>query len=296
MTDNGSDRKQLIAGVFDRAATGYGRLRHVLPFGRRLVELARLPAGARVLDVATGRGAVLFPAAEQVGPRGQVVGVDLSPAMVLATSADLERRGLMNARVIQMDAEALDFPDGAFDGLLCGFSLFFFPRLERALAEFRRVLKPQARLAVSTWGADDPRWDWYDDLVSAYGAAVRLRTQMLDQGGALEAALREAGFSDIQIITEERDLAFADEAEWWETQWSISGRAGLERLEAETRERFRAEAFQRLQALRQPGGFHYRYRAHFGLALNPGLPAGRRVAAGHLSPAAGRRGYGHDLT
>src|SRR5688500_2176491 len=83
--------------------------------GRRLVEGVGVSAGDAVLDVATGRGAVLFPAAERVGPGGSVVGIDLAVGMVERTRAEIERRGVANASVRQMDAERLDFADGSFD-------------------------------------------------------------------------------------------------------------------------------------------------------------------------------------
>ena len=57
-------------------------------FGRRLVEVAGINSGARVLDIASGRGAVLFPLAERVGVGGEVVGVDLADAMAHATNKE----------------------------------------------------------------------------------------------------------------------------------------------------------------------------------------------------------------
>jgi hypothetical protein len=65
-----AQRKQKVSGVFSQVAVTYDRVgpRFFSHFGRRLVALAQIPGGAHVLDVATGRGAVLFPAAECVGP------------------------------------------------------------------------------------------------------------------------------------------------------------------------------------------------------------------------------------
>ncbi|HXV44565.1 MAG TPA: methyltransferase domain-containing protein [Anaerolineae bacterium] len=266
MNNNGHEKKQLIAEVFDRAAAGYGHLRYVQPFGRRLVELAQIPVGANVLDVASGRGAVLFPAAERVGPQGQVVGIDLSPAMVLETSLETRRRGLTNVIIYPMDAETLKFPRASFDYVLCGFGLFFFPEPQRALFEFQRVLKPGGRLAVTIWGAEDERWRWYDELLATYGAVVKLKNQIFNQREGLELSLRQAGFSDIRLVTEEADIPFADEAEWWAGQWSISGRAGLERLEPAALDQMKAEVFEKIQALKQPDGLPCRYQTHFGLA------------------------------
>src|SRR5262245_57048757 len=79
-------RKERVAGVFDRVAGTYGRVGppFFAQYGARLVEFAQITRGSRVLDIATGRGAVLFPTAERVGSTGAVTGIDLSEAMVKA--------------------------------------------------------------------------------------------------------------------------------------------------------------------------------------------------------------------
>ena len=70
-----------------------------------------------MLDVASGRGAVLFPAAEAVGLTGKVVGIDLAQEMAHTTNNEAARQGL-HAQVQVMDAEHLDFPNEAFDRVL----------------------------------------------------------------------------------------------------------------------------------------------------------------------------------
>jgi|SRR5579859_4549181 len=269
MLETELDRKATIAQVFARAAAGYEHITHFPPLGQRLVELAGLPGGARVLDVATGRGAILFPAAERVGAGGQVTGVDISPGMVSQTEAEVTRRGLANVRVRQMDAEALDFPDAAFDFVLCGFALQFFPHLERGLAEFRRVLAPGGRVVVSTWGADDERWSFYPALRAAYGARVKLQSQSFEQPETLKQIFSAAGFAEVRTRLEPFDWVCAEAEEWWAAQWSMSSRAGLERLEPAAAERLKAEVFEHMQALRQPDGFHELLRAQFTLARKP---------------------------
>jgi ubiquinone/menaquinone biosynthesis C-methylase UbiE len=117
-------------------------------FGRRLVEVAGIKSGARVLDIASGRGAVFFPAAESVGDGGDVVGIDLAEAMAQATSEEAAARGL-KARVSVMDAEELSFPDASFNCVTCGFGIMFFPDQDQGLAQMRRVLKPDGQLAIS---------------------------------------------------------------------------------------------------------------------------------------------------
>jgi ubiquinone/menaquinone biosynthesis C-methylase UbiE len=262
MESNPVNKKDILQGVFTRSASSYERIRYFPIFGEWLVEIAQIPEGAKVLDVACGRGAVLFPAAERVGTSGHVIGIDLAEGMAHETEAEIQRRGLTQAEACQMDAEHLTFPDSTFDFVLCGFSLQFFPHLEQALSEFKRVLKPDGHIAVTTWGGDDDeRWNWYDDLREAYGAVVKLGSQSLDKPEEIQRWFSQAGFVDIQISTKELDMVFLDENEWWNMEWSISGRAGLEKLSLEDLERFKAEAFEKVQTQKQADGFHYRLEA-----------------------------------
>lgn len=197
-----------VAADYD--AEGVGVFAH---FGRRLVEAAEVAPGQRVLDVATGRGAILFPAAEAAGLTGEVVGIDLAERMVELANAELRRRGLA-ARALVMDAERLDFPDASFDRALCGFGIMFFPDLPRALAELCRVLRPGGRLGLSTWKA-------------AYTAEV---IAVLDQLGLpnpgghyrpyrtaeeLRAVLAGAGFGDISVREASARFHFTDVEQLW---------------------------------------------------------------------------------
>jgi ubiquinone/menaquinone biosynthesis C-methylase UbiE len=261
MSTNPQDKKNILQGVFTRSASSYERIRYFPIFGQWLVETAQIPEGARVLDVACGRGAVLFPAAERVGSGGQVIGVDLADGMARETEMEIQRRGLRQAEARQMDAEHLTFPDSTFDVVLCGFSLQFFPHLGQALSEFHRVLKPGGQIAVTTWGGDDARWEWFEDLRNAYGAILRLGSQSLDKPEEIRRWFSQAGFVDIQISSKKLDMVYLDEEEWWNVEWSISGRAGLEKLSPEAFERFKAEAFEKLQAQKEADGFHYRLEA-----------------------------------
>ena len=261
MSLDSQNKKDALRGVFTRSASSYNRIRYFPIFGAWLVETANIPEGARVLDIACGRGAVLFPAAERVGSGGKVIGIDLADGMARETEAEIQRRGLSQAEARQMDAENLTFPDSSFDFVLCGFSLQFLPHLERALSEFKRVLKPGGRIAVTTWGEDDERWDWYAGLREAYGAVMRLGSQSLEKPEDIQRWFSQAGFVDIQTNPKELDMIYLDEEEWWNVEWSISGRAGLEKLGPEELERFKAEAFRKAQSQKRADGFHYRLEA-----------------------------------
>lgn len=140
---------------WDLAAPDYERLWHtpLAPAQRALLDAARLVPGEQVLDVACGTGLVSFDAARAVGPRGRVLGVDLSDRMVEAAARRAALWRLQNTRFARMDAQALDLPDASVDVVLCALGLMYFAEAGRALAEMRRVLRPGGRIALAVWGA-----------------------------------------------------------------------------------------------------------------------------------------------
>ena len=83
MTDKSINKREESLRVFSQVATIYDRIGPQIfsYFGQRLVDLADLDSSDNVLDVAAGRGAVLFPVAAKVGPTGHVIAIDFSPDM-----------------------------------------------------------------------------------------------------------------------------------------------------------------------------------------------------------------------
>lgn len=253
-------RYGLIAPTFDRIGPRLFSLH-----GQRLVELARVASGERVLDVAAGRGAVLFPAADHAGAAGRVVGIDLTPEMVERTAAEIEERGLRNADIRQMDAEDLEFPDASFDCVLCGFGLFFLPHLRRALTESHRVLRPGGRFGATTDGSPDERWTWWLALRRAYRVETRVAAQQLEDPAELVTALEDVGFVDVHVIEDGFELVYADEEEWWASQHvDLEGT-----VDGAVLARLKAAAFENVGVLKSAGGIRRWSRARYNLATKP---------------------------
>jgi ubiquinone/menaquinone biosynthesis C-methylase UbiE len=253
--------KARLAGIFDRASATYGQVgpNYFAYFGGRLVERAGLAPGMRVLDVACGRGAVLFPAAQAVGANGSVLGIDLSVGMVAAISTEITARGLSNASVQVMDAEQLAFPDATFDAVTCAFSLFFMAQ-DIALAGFRRVLRPGGRLALSTWApaSESPeemaRWSWYEDLLRHYlsaspSAPISAGTAQMQTPEHLVARLIQTGFEQVEVQRDTATFAYTSPEDWWQERWSLFFRGALEGLSPSALAEFQAEALARAREM-----------------------------------------------
>ncbi|MBS0634265.1 MAG: methyltransferase domain-containing protein [Verrucomicrobia bacterium] len=234
--------KEWVAQTFDRASQRYGEngCSFFDYFGSRLVDLACPKKGDAILDVATGKGAVLFPAAEKVTKSGSAVGIDISQQMV----EEAKKRAPFPWITLQkMDAEKLIFADMSFDIVYCGFCLFFLPDVSRALHEFRRVLKPNGQLAVSVWGDRSPVDQWLAERIIALGITQRLSVQNLYSEQALKEALSKAGFTKIEIVTESKTFWHDSPEAWWETLWSHAIRAQLEQLSPSDLASLRQETF-----------------------------------------------------
>ncbi|HEY7256033.1 MAG TPA: methyltransferase domain-containing protein [Solirubrobacterales bacterium] len=125
------------------------------PVSERMVEMAGIVSGDRVLDVAAGYGEPSLTAARVVGPEGSVVASDISSAMLEYGRERGAAAGLANIEFVESDAISLDFPAQSFDAALSRWGIIFDPDGEGAAARVRGFLKPEARMAIASWGPPD---------------------------------------------------------------------------------------------------------------------------------------------
>ncbi len=121
----------------------------------RLVELAGVQPGSRVLDVAAGYGEPALTAARKAGPDGRVVATDISAEMLTYGRERARATGLGNVEFMESDASSLDFPPESFDAAVSRFGIIFEPEAEAAAGHIRSFLKPGARMAIASWGEPD---------------------------------------------------------------------------------------------------------------------------------------------
>jgi SAM-dependent methyltransferase len=179
----------------------------------RLVELARIGPGHRVLDVAAGYGEPALTAARRVGREGEVVATDLAAEMLAFGRERAATAGLENVQFIERDAASLDFPEGTFDAALSRWGIIFEPEPEATATRIRGFLKPGARMAIASWGAID-RVPMFALTFGTVAKRLQIPPPPPGNPGPLARPTREAiaalleggGFSNVEV--EDIDVVF----------------------------------------------------------------------------------------
>lgn len=121
------------------------------PVSERMLDMAGVSAGMRVLDVAAGRGEPALPAAHRVGPHGWVLAVDRVEGMLQTARERAGREGLKNVEFQVADAEALQAGEQSFDVAAVRWGLMYMRAPERAIVSIFRALKPGGALIIASW-------------------------------------------------------------------------------------------------------------------------------------------------
>jgi len=258
--------------MYDEMSSTYNE---VVPFhtyfGERLVAAVGVGEGDHVLDVATGQGACLIPAAGAVGATGWVVGIDLSREMLDVLNRSITGSGLDHVRTELMDAEALRFADRSFDVVSCGFAVFFFPDRARALGELVRVLRAGGTVAFSTFANDSLGYPWFGEVVAPFlpddgippDAARRFLHVDPDE---FHRQLQRAGCEEpvSQIVDARFHFVSADEH--WAWLMSNGHRNTIERIDASQIEPFKDALGERLEQHRDEQGYEFDRPVRFTIA------------------------------
>ncbi len=229
-----------------------------------LLDAAAVAPGMRVLDVATGPGVLASRAANRGA--SSVVGVDISPQMVRLATASYP-----GVEFRQGDAEDLPFPDRSFDAVLSNFGIGHFPRPERALGEFVRVVTQGGVVAVSWWDvpARHRLNGIFFDAVNDAGACPPPELPVgppmfrFSDNQELSAALHSVGLAEVGVRAFSFHHTLASPEEFWNgiLGGTVRTSIGIRRQPKVVQDRIRSEfdrlvkAYERHDGIRVPVAF-----------------------------------------
>ena len=198
--------------------------------GGRMLDLAELRPGDRVLELACGAGALGIAAAERVAPGGEVVLSDVAPAMIEIAATCTKAQGLRNVGTRVLDLEAIDEPDESYDAVLCREGLMFALDPAHASAEINRVLRPGGRFVAAVWGPRE-RNPWLAIVLDAASAQLGRPVPppgvpgpfALSDRDRLAEALTGGGFNGVSIEELPVPTQAASTDEWWERTCALAG-------------------------------------------------------------------------
>ena len=200
--------------MWDTAAAGWQEYWQTFERGAqqvsdKIVELAEIKPGDKVLDIATGIGEPAVTAARKVGQSGKVIATDISPQMISLGRTRAKSLGL--EKIIEFresDAEMLDFPKSTFNAVLSRWGLMFLPDLATSLAVIRQMLVPGGILSAAVWSSP-PKVPLLDIVFSTVRKQVSAPLPPPGTPGPFALADQEllkqrfidAGFKEIRIQT-----------------------------------------------------------------------------------------------
>lgn len=172
----------------------------------RMLDLAGVQAGSRVLDLCAGTGDQSLVAARRVGPTGRILATDVSASMLELAARDAAEAGLRQVETRVMDASAIDLEPASFDAVISRLGLMFVPDLAATLQGVRRVLAPGRRMAAIVWSAPErnPLLSVPDGIAERQGLPSEPRQSVrralsFGDPDRLRSALAEAGFNDVAV-------------------------------------------------------------------------------------------------
>jgi ubiquinone/menaquinone biosynthesis C-methylase UbiE len=172
----------------------------------RMLQVANVKTGGKVLDIAAGIGDQSFLASRLVGPEGSVVATDISKNMIEIASKLAKEKGLTNITALVMDAEQLDFPPYTFDSAISRHGLMFISNLAQALTGIYQVLKVGGSFAALVWSKpeNNPAISIPMSIFSRLAGLQPIKSGnpglfSLAEPEILLNALKNAGFKEVKV-------------------------------------------------------------------------------------------------
>ena len=266
ITPDNNELKERERSAWASVADGWKRRDEVLrkgaaPVTERMLKLAGISPGHRVLDIASGTGEPAISAAELSGTTGKVTATDLTEEMLACARDKAARAGVANIEFLCVDGETLDFEADTFDAVTIRWGLMFMPEPETCLGLAHGVMKQQGRIAIACWSAPDKN-PFVGVLMQTLGKYMEVPKPLPGTPGIfamadpdrLHGLIAAAGFRNIELEELEIDVITVDCGQaYWDTISDLAAPVMtlVNQLNNETRQAYINDVIQTADALKQ---------------------------------------------
>ena len=257
--------KYRLGEVVDRWSRGQAlRQQAYGAASEKMLDLANVQVGSRVLDVAAGTGEQTLMAARRVGQSGYVLAADISANMLSLAAEAASKAGFTNVDTRVMDAETLDIDPDSFDAVICRNALMLFANPAKALTEMRRVVKPGSKVAVIVFSGEErnPHHGIPFAIIRRLGnipppAPGEPWMYALGEPGALKDVYTRAGFLNVSVHAVPIQRRLPSAAETIRSMRNSASEVSelMRRLNDAERELAWVEIEQQLRRFEGPNGF-----------------------------------------
>lgn len=183
------------------------------PVSQRMLDLAGITTGQRVLDIATGIGEPALLAAQRVGPSGRVIATDLSTRMLDIARERAATQGLTNVEFTAVDADHLPAQHGPFSAVLCRWGVTSLPNPPKVLSAVRQLLAPHGAFVTAIWEHGDKARPLASIAMRVahelFGTLLLAEEPGASAAENLAQEMRDAGFTRVMTEPMRLTLTFA---------------------------------------------------------------------------------------
>jgi len=245
--------KELYKNTFNAVSDGYGHsaMRFFSETANEVSLFLNLKGDEHVIDVATGTGYAALAIAKDL-PDGQVTGIDFSEGMLSQANKNKKDQGIHNVTFIEMDMQAMDYPDNHFDVAVSAFSIFFVEDMKKQLIHIANKVKDGGKILVTTFfdNSFSPLVNLFIDRLEGYGieppSPAWKRVATKEQCTSL---FKEAGFQKINCEQKKCGYYLRDTSDWWYIIWNGGFRGLVNQLSKNDFTKFKKEHLAEIKEL-----------------------------------------------
>ncbi len=248
------EQKKQIETTFNAVATRYDTNHFFLVSAQNLINCVDFEGAKRMLDVSTGTGTVAIHAAEKF-PDLTIDAIDISTEMLHQAQKKAQGKNLKKIRFLKNDAEQLKYEDSTFDVITCGYGLFFFPEITHTFKELYKTLKPNGKLAFSsfTTNAFTPFEKMFAELLKEYKVEMpKLSKTKLKTNEQIYDLCQEVSAENISITSHKIRYKIGIN-DWWSLLNSAGYKGLLNQIDTDKINEFKEKHLNQIAELSEQG-------------------------------------------